>query len=141
MICPSCGSVNEDGVLFCDRCKADLDMPPAQFPQTLSPVMNESDPIPLEPIALEPIGLEPIALEPGAPGALLENVPAITLEPAETLEDLRKNAATEPPPLPSAESTGDLPAVPDTGPVQMPFTPQPGANPKLIVLRGQRMEV
>ena len=29
MICPACGFENEDGVLFCEKCKADLDMPAA----------------------------------------------------------------------------------------------------------------
>src|SRR5215203_4921409 len=126
MICPNCGFVNEDGVLFCDRCKADLDMPAAKA----SPSMNDpAEPIPLEPIALEPIGLEPIALEPVAPGAaLLEEAPAIELEPA------------EPPPPPPIESTGELPALPATPP-PIPPTPVPAGSPSLVVLRGQRVDV
>ena len=32
MICPVCGAANEDGVLFCEKCKADLEMP-APHPQ------------------------------------------------------------------------------------------------------------
>jgi hypothetical protein len=136
MICPSCGFVNEDGVLFCDRCKADLDMPPAHSAQPhrpLSPAMNQpADPIPLEPIALEPIPLEPIAL-----GA---EIPAIRPDPVEIpapRKVVQEPVRAEPPDLPPLESTGDLPAV--TEPVAP--TPVPGGSPKLAVLRGQRMDV
>jgi hypothetical protein len=137
MICPSCGFVNEDGVLFCDRCKADLDMPPAQSAhphRPPSPAMNESaDPIPLEPIALEPIALEPMA-----PGA---EIPAIHLEPVEIPAPRRvvpEPVRAEPHDLPPLESTGDLPAV-AADPIAP--TPVPGGSAKLVVLRGQRMDV
>ena len=137
MICPSCGFVNEDGVLFCDRCKADLDMPSAQPHRPPSPAMNQPDPIPLEPIALEPIPLDPIALDPIAPGA---EIPAIHLEAAEIPAPRKvvpEPVLAEPPESPLPESTGDFLAVPE--PVAP--TPVPGGSPKLVILRGQRMDV
>jgi hypothetical protein len=127
MICPHCGAVNEDGVLFCETCKADLEMPaPNSFHQGAP--MNEpaEEPIPLEPIALEPVSPVslPAAFEPA--GAAPESPP--TLEPvAETREDLPTKPKTAvPPPMP--EGT-------DAAPVAV------ATNPKLLVVRGQRMDV
>src|SRR4051794_782084 len=114
MICPSCGFVNEDGVLFCDRCKADLDMPAARTPRQAPPPMNDPasqpEPIPLEPIPLEPIGLEPIGLEPVHPARAASPrppAPEPVLAPLQ-LELAESSPETSPP---SPESTGDMPAV------------------------------
>jgi hypothetical protein len=138
MICPACGAANEDGVLFCEKCKADLEMPaPTPSPQA---AMSEPAPAPAEePIALEPIALEPVgevsppaSFEPA--GAAPE--PPVALEPAGS-EPTSESAATEgtkdgPPAKPKT-------AVPPPLPVTPP-TPIP-TNPKLVVVRGQRMDV
>jgi hypothetical protein len=138
MICPACGAANEDGVLFCEKCKADLEMPaPTPSPQA---ALSEPAPAPAEePIALEPIALEPVgevsppaSFEPA--GAAPE--PPVALEPAGS-EPTSESAATEgtkdgPPAKPKT-------AVPPPLPVTPP-TPIP-TNPKLVVVRGQRMDV
>jgi FHA domain len=129
MICPACGAANEDGVLFCEKCKADLDMP-AATPSPQVPAMNDraaaEEPIALEPIALERVGdvAQPAAFEPAA-------VPAeqpIVLEPvveSPLAERTKEDAATKP-----------KTAVPP--PVAAATVP---TSPKLLVVRGQRMEV
>ena len=63
MICPNCGAANEDGVLFCEKCKADLEMPAASASGHASAMNDQSaeEPIPLEPITLEPVADTPPA--------------------------------------------------------------------------------
>src|SRR3954452_3552489 len=92
MICPACGYANEDGALFCDKCKADLEMPapPVQAP---TPMTDQTDtpaaapieqPIPLEPIPLEPVAdSNAVAFEPATPSvdAQMDQAPAAR-EPA-----------------------------------------------------------
>ena len=130
MICPACGAANEDGVLFCEKCKADLEMPaPTPSPQA---AMSEpaEEPIALEPIALEPVGdvFPPTGFEPAGAAP----VPPGGLEPTAD-----QAAATE--------GTGEEPAAkPKTAvPPPLPASPPPPAptNPKLVVVRGQRMDV
>lgn len=134
MICPACGAANEDGVLFCEKCKADLEMPaPTPSPQA---AMSEPAANPAE----EPIALEPIALEPAGevnPPALFEPAGAapeqpMVLEPVASessdTEGTKEEAGTKP-------KTAVPPPLPST-----PQTPIP-TNPKLVVVRGQRMDV
>ena len=141
MNCPACGAANEDGVLFCEKCKADLEMPaPTPSPQA---AMSEpaatpaEEPIALEPIALEPVGevnppasFEPAGAAPETP-VVLEPVAFETSGGASeaaretTHEPLPKPKTAVPPPLPAA--------APESGPVP--------TNPKLLVVRGQRMDV
>ena len=129
MKCPACGFANEDGVLFCEKCKADLEMPAAASPAQVSTPMNETHPSPeTNPPVDEPIPLEPVSLEPvvdptlgAADEAPIELEPvgdAATIEQAGTSDTADKAA---PPPLPGAR--------------------QPITNPKLIVVRGQRVDV
>src|SRR6476660_418561 len=76
MKCPACGFANEDGVLFCEKCKADLEMPAASpraqvpmmdnpFDDSPEPNARTEEPIPLEPIPLEPVSdvVQPAAFE------------------------------------------------------------------------------
>ena len=95
MICPACGSVNEDGALFCDKCKSDLEMPATVPPLQAATPMTDQLQTPAAPPTEEPIPLEPITLEPVVESAFLSP------------------AAESPSAPPSAhpESTGDLPAV------------------------------
>src|SRR5262245_3800594 len=92
MICPTCGAINEDGVLFCEKCKADLEMPAASSTPQAPSLMNDpvvprsysapaEEPIPLEPVPLEPVSnrAPPVSIEPPANAA----EPPIELEPME----------------------------------------------------------
>ena len=71
MTCPSCGFQNEDGALFCDHCKSDLDMPPVQPPIRPTP-MNTEDTADQNPV--------PITLSEVPTGPATETVPTVTPE-------------------------------------------------------------
>jgi hypothetical protein len=135
MICPACGAANEDGVLFCEKCKADLEMPaPTPSPQA---AMSESaanpaeEPVALEPISLEPVGEvnPPVTFEPA--GSVSE--PPLVLEPVASDAAGGPSAAAQEPP--SKPKTAVPPPLPSTPPTPIP------TNPKLVVVRGQRMDV
>lgn len=132
MICPACGAANEDGVLFCEKCKADLEMPaPTPSPQVAAmnePAAPAEEPIALEPIALEPVGEvpPPAGFEPA--GAAPE--PPVVLEPV-----IESPADDAPAPEPASKPKT---AVPPPLPATPPVVP---TAPKLVVVRGQRMDV
>jgi hypothetical protein len=137
MICPACGAANEDGVLFCEKCKADLEMP-APSPSPQAAAMNDpaEEPIALEPIALEPVdevrppaGFEPAGVPPEPP-LLLE---PLALEP--TVEQPAVSETTTQDPPAAKPKTATPPPLPVTPPTPVP------TNPKLVVVRGQRMDV
>lgn len=136
MICPACGYANEDGVSFCEKCKADLEMPAASMSSAPgADVMADQVSTPAPAPSEEPIPLEPIALEP------IEPIPSVSPESL---------AATN-------DSTADHPAIgspPTSAPPLLPATIEPSghdattaatstplASPKLVVVRGQRMDV
>jgi len=131
MKCPACGFENEDGVLFCEKCKADLEMPAASPHAQVPNPMNEptapsadanspaEEPIPLEPITLEPVG----DVSPSGDQAPIELEPVdqrLTTEEPGVSDTAHGTESASPPPLPG---TGAL------------------TNPKLIVVRGQRIDV
>lgn len=148
MNCPVCGFTNEDGALFCDKCKSDLEMPAPPVQATIP--MTDQSASPATPSSPAPVTEEPIPLEP------------ITLEPvadsASTADGEGNRAAPEPAAheVPaSQESTGDHPAISsesppspsdiETVPAPEPTTTAPAAetiaNPKLVVVRGQRIDI
>lgn len=142
MKCPACGFVNEDGVLFCDKCKADLEMPAAApLSQVPTPMNEPSAASPETTPSEEPISLEPIALEPvtdvSAP-AVFESAGTSPEQPPIQLEPVSQEGTVE------QEGTGDTasdgeaakPAVPPP----LPTTTGAITNPKLIVVRGQRVD-
>ena len=138
MICPACGAANEDGVLFCERCKADLEMPaPSPSPQAAAMTDRPAE----EPIALEPIALEPV--DEVRPPAGFEPAGAAE-EPPLVLEPVGQEAAVEQPTLSEQTTLDPPPAKPKTAtPPPLPATPPVPVptNPKLVVVRGQRMDV
>lgn len=138
MICPACGAANEDGVLFCEKCKADLEMPaPSPSPQAADMTdRTAEEPIALEPIALEPVDdvRPPAEFEPA--GAAPE--PPLVLEPVSldpTVEQPAVSETTTQDPPAAKPKTATPPPLPVTPPTPVP------SNPKLVVVRGQRMDV
>lgn len=142
MICPACGFANEDGVLFCEKCKADLEMP-AAAPSQAANLMNDAakprpdqalqpeEPIPLEPISLEPVAPShaPSGFEPA--GAAPE--PPVELEPVSVEGTVEQAGGSE---------THDEPPKGKPKTATPPPLPAPTiTNPKLVVVRGQRMDV
>jgi hypothetical protein len=138
MTCRTCGAVNEDGASYCEKCKADMEMPSAISPSPVLSVMDDSVTVSESAEAFSrydsPIPLLPLDLE-----STQDIVPLMDLglvAPADV-------KAVHP------ESTADLPALTDTQPQKpktavvsppMATTPTFG-SPKLVVVRGQRMDV
>ncbi|MFN4259960.1 MAG: FHA domain-containing protein [Gemmataceae bacterium] len=167
--CPFCGYDNEDGALFCEQCKSDLagvesapaapvaDVPLAA-PAEENPMIAEA--VPLEPMAEVPVAdvnLTPIAeAEPVAEPAPWEAAPVAEAEPvaevapvaeAEPVAEAAPVAEAEPvaEAAPVAEAPPAAPAPPPAAPAPAPAAEAvegqlpPGAAPRLVVMRGQKI--
>lgn len=124
--CPFCAYENDDGSLYCAQCRFDLGA---------GPVNAAGSPIPfaqLPSAGIAPFG-EPLALD-GPPFDLFGDAEAIpTVGPIEEAP-LRTDT-----PAPPAACIA--PAVPTLPEVAMPDTAPFTTQPRLVVLRGQRLEV
>jgi hypothetical protein len=138
--CPFCNFENEEGSLFCEQCKSDLGsvMPvPAAEAVPMAAVLDESPPAAVFPTA-EPIPMgdmqqaPPMAavVEAAPPAPPPSPPPPAPPEPALAPTP----AATGAPETPPAAAT---PAAPAVEGVKLPAD----AKPKLVVLRGQRINV
>ena len=148
--CPFCHTNNEDGALFCDLCKSDLSnvaaqAPPEAMPAEAMPMPAEAVPMVAEAVPVGvaealPIGaLEPVAeaIPLMAEPALAEALPAAPAEPA-VAEAVPVTAEPAPAP-PAAEepapaAAAPAPAAPTAAAAALPA----GAEPRLIVQRGQK---
>jgi hypothetical protein len=170
--CPLCGSQNEDGVLFCEKCKTDLaGVPPGQ-PAAAPPgliAVAVAEPLPeASPSVVAQAGLEgiPVAqIEAAPPAASAPPAVAVAVPIAESTP---VTLATQPPtvPISALAAAAGAPSVEDSeiaetmapfraptlspgGPTPVaPPTPapspegtplSPGAQPRLIVLRGLKI--
>jgi len=118
--CPFCNFDNEEGALFCEQCKSDLsgvESAPAAPPVPVAHVMEETIPMaqamPMEAVVADVVEATAV---PSPPPALVEPVvDAVAPAPAEA------PATPAPPPAPAA-----APLAAD-------------AQPKLVVIRGQKL--
>jgi hypothetical protein len=128
--CPFCHFENEDGALFCERCTSDLAAvapATAHEPVPAAPLVAEAVPFEAIPIATaEPI--ETIPLAPIAPLTPIDLTPVLPASPLALQPEARPIPAPEPPPAPAPAPAADA-ALP------------PGAQPRLLVLRGQKRNV
>lgn len=119
--CPFCDFMNEDGALFCEQCKSDLSgVPPvAAAEPPMAAIVEES--IPLAEVSNEPAAI-PLVEESIPVAAVVEEMP-VTPPPL-------PGVAAEPQatPAPAAPAATDAAKLPE------------GAQPKLVVLRGQRIK-
>src|SRR5437870_1766793 len=111
--CPFCQYDNEEGALFCEQCKSDL--------ATVAPTPAAAAPAP-----------------PPAPPAPPERAPALA---SETLSGGIGAAGTlsappEPAPAPPPPAPAPTPAPAPPAAAKLPE----GAQPKLVVIRGQRIK-
>ncbi|HYV34327.1 MAG TPA: FHA domain-containing protein [Gemmataceae bacterium] len=122
--CPFCNFHNEDGALFCEQCKSDLasvasaPAAPAAAPVMAVEAVGEAVPMAAV-IEEEPIPMA--AVEPVAAMAIAETPPA---------------APVAPPPAPVAEAA---PAPAPAAPVAEGPKLADDAKPKLVVIRGQKI--
>jgi len=139
--CPFCQFDNEDGALFCEQCKSDLaSVAPTAAPAP-PPPMAVPEPIPMAAAIIE----EPIPMA----AAIIEEEPiqAIPIAPVEAAIPVAP--VMEPPPPPVAEVPPPPPPAfeppPPPPPVREPVGATAGklpdgAQPKLVVIRGQKIK-
>jgi hypothetical protein len=125
--CPFCGFENEDGALFCEQCKSDL--------SSVAPVA-----------AVPPVEAVPMAAvieEETVPMAAVvaEETPAAEVVEAPVAAAASLGMPAPPPPLPvepvPAEVAAPAAAAAAAGKTSVP----PGASPKLVVIRGQKINM
>jgi hypothetical protein len=130
--CPFCQFNNEDGALFCEQCKSDLASvaPAAVEPVPVAAVLEEAVPV----AAVEPI---PVASpEAAVPVAAVIDTPATPIEEAPL--PLPVPAMAPPPVEAPAVSVPAAPAPAAAAPAAGAKLPE-GAQPKLVVIRGQKI--
>jgi hypothetical protein len=160
--CPVCSFENEDGALFCDQCKSDLggepmalsasgqalplsaeeaNAPTVPMPEAGPPVaavvvggLPESDTVPLAEVATEGRTATEELLRPGAPSAEPQGTPPAAIPVSETPVAQAVTDQTLAEALPQAVAPL---APPEAG--TQPDKLAEGARPKLVVLRGQRV--
>jgi hypothetical protein len=154
-----CHFENEDGAAFCEQCKSDLatsvhdnaavvqSEPPAETAPVAIPVEAAPAPVPeVRPVVLEAIPVEvghagslPVAAEVVSTAAPPVDVPAVAPEPAPVIEPPIAPAAVTPEPAVVAAAPAVAPSAP---PAAAPAAAlPPDAQPRLLVLRGQKRNV
>jgi pSer/pThr/pTyr-binding forkhead associated (FHA) protein len=128
--CPFCNFENEEGALFCEQCKSDLGSvtpAPAAEAVPMAAVLEEPPPVAAFPTA-EPIPMA--ALHEAPPmAAVVDESPAPPPAPPEPALAPTPAAAVEAAPAAAAPAPTDAAKLPAD------------AKPKLVVLRGQRINV
>jgi hypothetical protein len=131
--CPFCAFENEEGALFCEQCKSDLSGVPSTpkggepAPVPVAAVMEET--IPMAAAVEDVVQAAPIeATVPMAAAVIAEAAPVVEAAPVAEAPP----AAPAPPPPPAA-----APAAPTGAAEALPA----GAQPKLVVIRGQKLNV
>ena len=168
ILCPFCHYNNEDGALFCEQCKSDLSGVPethAAAPVMAEPIAAEplaveaieavaveAIPVMAEAVSAEPIEAMPVEAIPLAPveAAPIEAVPFVAepVAPPPPPEPPKAEAPPPPPPPapepPKAEAPPPPPApAPQPAPAAAADggTIPSGAEPRLLVMRGQKRNV
>jgi hypothetical protein len=149
--CPFCHYDNEEGALFCEQCKSDLGAPtvplahaePVEGIPTAEPLTAETyEAIPLAaaeamPFVAEPVEAFPLPAMPLAEAAPIEAHPVAPIPPAPTPAPAPQMPAAA---APVAAATQAPAATPVTAPPVGAVLPA-GAQPRLLVLRGQKRNV
>jgi hypothetical protein len=149
--CPFCNFENEDGALFCEQCKSDLGSvapAPAAEAVPMAAILDDPPPMAAFPAAEPFVGLHdkapmaavveaPLAA-PAPPPVLPAPEPAMAAPvapPAAVAAAFAEPAPPPPAPAPVAPAAPAAPAAPEIA--KLPAD----AKPKLVVLRGQRINV
>jgi len=147
--CPFCGFDNEDGALFCEQCKSDLsgvEATPVEAAVVEAAVVEAIPLAEAEPVMADVVEAMPVEEVPMAVAEAVEE--AIPLAEATPVEE----PVAPPPPAPPVAAAPPPPPAP--APAPAPAAPPPpapapavaaalpaGAQPRLIVIRGQRVNV
>jgi hypothetical protein len=145
MKCPFCHFENEEGALFCEQCKSDLaGVEPAVPVHVAHPVVEPmaAETAPLVAPVVEAVVAEAVVAE----AIVAEAVPVEALATEAIVPNIAPMPATpEPPPAPAEPTASAPPAA--AAPPPPAAAPAPGgaipagAEPRLLVLRGQKRNV
>jgi hypothetical protein len=155
--CPFCQFDNEDGALFCEQCKSDLagiETVAAAAPAAVGATApGYEQTVPLAPAAepqmatAAPVYAETVSLataEPVAEPAIME-APPIAEPPPAVAEPMPAEPMEAAPPAPAMAEAAPPPAAPPAAaPAAPPAAGAPlpeGAQPKLVVIRGVKLNV
>jgi hypothetical protein len=118
--CPFCGFDNEDGALFCEQCKSDLSAVPTPAPSAPPP-----EAVPMAALVEDSVPMAAV-VEPAAAVPMAEVVEAVPVAAAAPAEAPPPAAAPAPAAAAPAAQGAPIPA---------------GAAPKLVVIRGQKINL
>lgn len=145
--CPFCGFDNEEGALFCEQCKSDLsgvestpaEAVPAEAVMEAIP-LAEPEPVMADVVEAMPVAEEAIPLAEATP--IEEAIPVVEAAPAPP-PPAPAPAAAAPPPPPAAAPAPPPPApsAPAPAPAAAAQALPPGAQPRFVVIRGQKLNV
>lgn len=142
--CALCQFENEDGALFCEQCKSDLTLPESAVVAVPMPASELSGFTPVAAVAAQPVPFAAVA-EAVAPalGALVAEAALAEAGPVAQVQVDGGSPALAPvavalaDPFPAAsaapQALAAAPAPPGTAP--------PGVQPRLVAVRGARMNV
>ena len=151
--CPFCHFDNEEGALFCEQCKSDLAGAVAVPVAHAEPVeaIPTAEALPVEPYEALPLAAteaipyagEPLEAEPLSAMPLAELMP-LEAHPFEAHPVAEAHPAPPPTPVPMPAPVAHAPPPPSSAPA--PAAPvgaalPAGAQPRLLVLRGQKRNV
>lgn len=152
--CPFCGFGNEEGALFCEQCKSDISgvMPAAPAPEEVPVAVVEA--LPEAPVMAaiveEPVVAEVMPAEaPPKVEEVVEAAPMAEAAPEAAPATLKAVETPPPPPAPPASAPAPAPAAAAaaaaapapaaTAPKAAPAPIPTGAQPKLLVQRGLKI--
>jgi hypothetical protein len=151
--CPFCHFDNEDGALFCEQCKSDLTGVPSNAPAVPVAEAMPMEAAPAGPgvfaemVAEAMPAAQPIESAPVAEAVSEPSFPAVTgpYNPADAVPALAEIMPAEPEPI-SVPQASPAPAEPAPAPAASvlegsPSLLPPSAQPRLLVLRGQKRNV
>jgi hypothetical protein len=159
--CPFCNFENEDGALFCEQCKTDLGGEPPAIRDQGRPLSAEEASAPTVPLAssetappVAAVVVEAMREHDTVPIAeAAEEKPPEGDFPSAAVSDSQSALATPPSAIPVSDAPADrfgseptvsveperIPQVPPLAPPAEAGRLPEGAKPKLVVLRGQRV--
>jgi hypothetical protein len=141
--CPFCHFDNEEGALFCEQCKSDLGGVPISAAAPAAVAMAEPV-MEVEAVVAEAVVAEAVPVEAIPMATTVDAIPvAVEPMPVEAALEVVAPPPAPPPPAPVADAPAaaaapaPAAAAAPAGPAPLP----PGAQPKLLVLRGQKRNV
>ncbi len=134
--CPFCSFDNEEGALFCEQCKSDLSAV-AATPAPAAPAAPEA--VPMAAVLEETIPMAAPIEEVVQAVAEAKATPPMAAPAAEAVPPVAAPAAVAPPAA-SAEAAPP-PAAPAAPPAPAAAPLPAGAQPKLVVIRGQKINI